>query len=65
MTRILAIDWSGALAGAHKSIRLAEARDGELVRVEGGRGREEVIHFSLPQSRMGGINSAGGSPRRP
>jgi diadenosine tetraphosphate (Ap4A) HIT family hydrolase len=51
MTRILAIDWSGALAGAHKSIRLAEARDGELVRVEGGRGREEVIRHLIEAAR--------------
>jgi hypothetical protein len=41
--RIIAVDWSGAKQGAARSIWLAEARDGEVVRLEGGRDRGELV----------------------
>ena len=41
--RVLAVDWSGALVGAQHRIRLAEATDGHLIAVTGGRGREAVV----------------------
>ena len=41
--RSIAVDWSGARRGASRKIRLAEVRDGRLVRVEGGRNREAVV----------------------
>ena len=43
MTRFMAVDWSGAKAGARSKISLAEVRDGRLVRVESGRDRSEVV----------------------
>ena len=39
----IAVDWSGALSGAQRKICLAEARGGRLLRVEGGRDREQVV----------------------
>ncbi len=39
----IAVDWSGAMVGAEKRIWLAEAIDGNVVRLEAGRSREEVI----------------------
>ena len=41
--RITAIDWSGARSGEARKIHLAEARDGDLVRLESGRSREETV----------------------
>jgi hypothetical protein len=41
--RVVAVDWSGRIAGAKEHLWLAEARDDELVRLEGGRSREELI----------------------
>ena len=43
MLRIIAVDWSGARAGAERKIWLAEAADGRLLRLESGRTREEVV----------------------
>lgn len=40
---VVAVDWSGALAGARRRIWLAEVRDGTLVRLEDGRERAEVV----------------------
>lgn len=40
--RVLAVDWSGRRAGERRAIWLAEARDGTVVRLEGGRTRTEV-----------------------
>jgi hypothetical protein len=40
--RVVAIDWSGRARGERRAIWLAEARHGELVRLENGRTREEV-----------------------
>ena len=40
--RTIAVDWSGRVRGARRAIWLAEARANELVRLEDGRGRDEV-----------------------
>ncbi|MEX2246402.1 MAG: hypothetical protein WEC75_06920 [Dehalococcoidia bacterium] len=40
--RIIAVDWSGAKAGAQRKIWLAEAAGGILRRLECGRSREEI-----------------------
>ncbi len=40
--RIIAIDWSGAVTGAAKKIWLAEAHDGDIVRLESGRSRDQI-----------------------
>ena len=40
--RFIAVDWSGAAVGAQRKIWLAEARSGELLRVESGRDREQL-----------------------
>jgi hypothetical protein len=43
MTRVLAVDWSGAARGAERSIWLAEASRGQLVSLECGRTRDQLI----------------------
>ena len=43
MKRAIAIDWSGAKAGARSKIWLAEVRDGRLTRLESGRDRRKVV----------------------
>ena len=48
--RILAVDWSGARTGEQRAIWLAEARDGRLVRLEGGRGREQLVAHLLAEA---------------
>jgi hypothetical protein len=49
-TRILAIDWSGALHGAERHIWLAEADDaGRLVRLEAGRDRKAMLEHLLDE----------------
>ena len=48
--RILAIDWSGRRTNAQAAIWLAEATDGELVRIEGGRDRDEMIAHLLAEA---------------
>ena len=48
--RILAVDWSGARTGAHRAIWLAEAVDGRLARLEGGRGREQLVAHLLEEA---------------
>jgi guanosine-3',5'-bis(diphosphate) 3'-pyrophosphohydrolase len=47
--RVLAIDWSGAKSGARRKIWLAEARSGELVRLESGRNRLEMAEHLLDE----------------
>lgn len=47
--RALAIDWSGAKSGARRKIWLAEARNGELLRLENGRNRGEVADHLLKE----------------
>jgi hypothetical protein len=48
--RILAVDWSGARTREERAIWLAEAVDGRLVRLEGGRGREELVAHLLEEA---------------
>jgi hypothetical protein len=48
--RVIAVDWSGARSGAQKHIRLAEVQDGRLVRLEGGRSREEVVRHLVEEA---------------
>jgi len=43
MTRVLAVDWSGAARRAERSIWLAEASRGQLVSLECGRTRDQLI----------------------
>jgi hypothetical protein len=50
VARLIAIDWSGAKKGAARSIWLAEARDGRLVRLESGRTREQVGELLLGEA---------------
>lgn len=45
--RILAVDWSGAVSGAASKIWVAEARDGNLLRLECGRDREQLADFLI------------------
>ena len=45
--RALAVDWSGKAQGAERSIWLAEAREGQLVVLECGRTREQVIEYLI------------------
>ncbi len=51
--RVVAVDWSGAASGAGKGIALAEARDGRLLRLEGGRDREAMAAHLLDLARAG------------
>lgn len=46
-TRVIAIDWSGAVQGAAKKIWLAEEVDGRLVRLESGRDRDAVAEHLI------------------
>jgi hypothetical protein len=51
-TRIIAIDWSGAVQGARRKIWLAEATpDGRLIRLEDGRSRDEIAQLLIEESR--------------
>jgi hypothetical protein len=45
--RVVAVDWSGRAKGERRAIWLAEARNGELVRLEDGRTREQVADHVL------------------
>ena len=50
--RILAVDWSGnaSRAAARRCIWIAEARDGRVHRLEGGRDRDETIEVLLAEA---------------
>ena len=48
--RVMGIDWSGAVAGAAQKIWLAEVRDGEVVRLEAGRGRREMAEHLIEEA---------------
>jgi hypothetical protein len=50
VVRILAVDWSGARTGEGRAIWLAEARAGRLVRLEGGRSREQLVAHLLEEA---------------
>ncbi len=45
MARVIAIDWSGAATGAKNKIWIAEALAGELLFLENGRSREQVVDW--------------------
>ena len=51
MRRIIAVDWSGAKAGARSRIWLAEVCNGRLMRLESGRTRHEVIAYLIEIAR--------------
>ena len=59
MTRVIAIDWSGARSGAERRIWIAEAVDGRLELLEDGRTRGEVADWlvqrrlAVPQALVG------------
>ena len=68
MTRVIAIDWSGAKIGAAKKIWIAEARDGDLVLLENGRSRDEVTAWLIAEAAKGeplavGIDFAFSTPQ--
>ena len=48
--RAVAVDWSGRKSGERQTIRLAEAHTGELIRVEGGRNRAEVVDHLIAEA---------------
>lgn len=50
MPRIIAIDWSGAQHGAHRKIWLAEVIDGDLIRLECGRTREDLTQYLIGEA---------------
>jgi hypothetical protein len=45
--RTIAIDWSGAVTGAAKKIWLAEARAGDIIRLESGRTRAQITQHLI------------------
>ena len=49
--RTIAIDWSGAATGAARTIWLAEASAGQLVRLERGRGRVELAEHLVAEAQ--------------
>ena len=51
MTRVIAVDWSGAKTGAKHKIWLAEVRGGHLRRLESGRDRSQVVEHLLKVAR--------------
>jgi hypothetical protein len=59
VTRAIAVDWSGARTGERRAIWLGEALDGRLVRLEGGRSREEVVAHLLAEAAPGSHLVAG------
>jgi hypothetical protein len=48
--RAIAVDWSGRALNAGAAIRLAEAAGGRVRRLEGGRGREELVRHLLAEA---------------
>ncbi len=48
--RVIAIDWSGARTGAAGKIWLAEVQDGRLLRLESGRGRDQVAEHLIAEA---------------
>jgi hypothetical protein len=52
--RIIAVDWSGRAAGERRAIWLAEARDGDIVRVENGRTRAQIAEHLVDLARDDG-----------
>ena len=52
-TRVIAIDWSGAVVGAKRKIWLAEVAGGRVVRLEDGRGREAITDHLIELAQRG------------
>jgi len=50
-SRVLAIDWSGDKRNARRKIWLAETVNGQLVRLECGRTREEIYELLIDEAR--------------
>jgi len=66
--RVIAVDWSGAAAGAERKIWLAEVREGALVRLECGRSRDEVARHLMETAErhprmVAGLDFAFSMPR--
>jgi hypothetical protein len=51
LSRVIAVDWSGAEVGAARRIWIAEVVDGELRRLESGRSREQVAELLVEEGR--------------
>lgn len=51
MSRVVAVDWSGAKTGGKSKIWLAEVRDGRLTRLESGRDRTAVIDHLIADAK--------------
>ena len=51
MSRVVAVDWSGAKTGARSRIWLAEVRDGRLSRLESGRDRAGLIKHLIADAK--------------
>ena len=51
VTRVIAVDWSGAKAGAKRKIWLAEVRAGRLTRLESGRDRRQTVEHLIKVAR--------------
>jgi hypothetical protein len=49
--QVVAVDWSGARSGAPRKIWRADARDGRLTRLSGGRGREQLVDELIADAR--------------
>ena len=69
MKRVIAVDWSGAKAGARSKIWLAEVCAGRLTRLEAGRDRDEVVEHLIEVARADpdmvvGLDFAFAFPRR-
>jgi len=50
MKRVLAVDWSGAKAGAQRKIWLAEVCGGRLTRLESGRSRRALVENLIDEA---------------
>jgi hypothetical protein len=48
--RLIAIDWSGMLAGAQRTIWLAEVAEGRLIRLQNARSREEIADHLIREA---------------
>ncbi|MEE2778010.1 MAG: HD domain-containing protein [Acidobacteriota bacterium] len=48
--RVFAVDWSGAREGAERRIWVAEAADGQLLRIENGRTRDAVAALLVAEA---------------
>lgn len=51
MTQVIAVDWSGRAKGAAEAIWLARVDDGQLVELENGRERKEVVAAAIERAR--------------